>query len=164
MNEPLEGVPPRTIIVRIVVFLLATAALIGGMIAVRALGSFVTSRPPSSVESMPVYPGAQTVSLQRAQESPPTDVPWNEVLVQVLKFKTPDAQNEVLAYYESYLIEDGWSRSTPALESGPGNLFEWSQAGLNGPTGLAYRITIDYVAQDDGTAKVTVTQVRYNPF
>jgi hypothetical protein len=157
MNEPLEAIPPRTILLRITIFFLGVGILIAGVLAVRGLGLFVSSRSPSSVDTLPVYPGAQTVSLQRTQKSPPTDVPWDEVLVQVLTFETADAQEEVLAYYESFLTEDGWSRMTPAW-------FEWSQAGLNGPTGLAYRITIDYAPQADGAAKVTVTQVRYNPF
>ena len=93
---------------------------------------FVTM-PPASAQQIPMYPNSHNPTVTENSTG------------KLLTFETSDSQAEVLAYYATTLQKDGWG--PPYLGSHypyPANVFDWYQAGPEGPTDLGFQMTIQY--------------------
>jgi len=95
--------------------------------------------PPASAQQIPLYPNAHNPTVTE------------DSMGKLLTFETSDSQAEVLAYYASTLQKDGWG---PPYLGGhypyPANVFDWYQAGTEGPTDLGFLITIQYSPAENG--------------
>ncbi|MBF6612197.1 MAG: hypothetical protein IVW55_03630 [Chloroflexi bacterium] len=119
------------------------------------------TRPPASVQTPPLYPGAQSLEAS-------SNAPEDKVIV----FQTVDNAVDVLAFYDKVLRDDGWYRCESNSDEGlsclpvrNGIVLQWVQGSIDGPTNLGYRFTV--VATDTGKATgltdVRIEIIRFNP-
>src|SRR5688500_12132585 len=132
--------PARFALLIVAVILLCGLLFVGG----RAwLAAALFTDPPPSAFNPPIYPNAQQVAT--AED---VGVSSQESVVNTVSFETADSPDAVLQYYSEELAKDGWFKplripaGTGREPLYPENEFEWHQAGINGPTPLAYSLTI----------------------
>jgi hypothetical protein len=109
-----------------------------------------TTSPPVSTKNPPIYPGAGNTQHKWVLES------------DVLEYDVQASPNDVFAFYKEELVKDGWVRPISQPTSG-GVAFEWRQAGPNGPTHLAYRLTVVATEAPEGKTHVEVTYYQFDP-
>jgi hypothetical protein len=106
-------------------------------------------KPPVSASILPVPPDAREVLRLDAGEGS-----------KVVTFKTALRPDDVLVFYRETLNKDGWVN--PLIDGdNPPDIFEWSQGGPDGPTGLTYRLTIITTVEPDGT-KVVLNRITFD--
>jgi len=123
------------------------------------------TKPPPSALNPPVYPNGQQVQTVDSGLGS-----------KAIVFETPDKPEAVLAYYREVLHKDGWVDallpsvpgvavpSTPLPQGDyPQNTFEWDQAGLDGPTDLAYSLVVNTSVTDQGKTKVEISVIQFDP-
>ncbi len=115
------------------------------------LRDMVFRPPPHSALDPPIYPNAQQVKVVNKGDGSKT-----------ITFQTPDKPEAVLAFYVTVLRKDRWVHPLMGNDY-PDNIFEWDQSGPDGPTDLAYRLTVLSKATDDRRTDVEIDLLRYNP-
>ncbi|MDQ3706560.1 MAG: hypothetical protein M3437_15345 [Chloroflexota bacterium] len=117
--------------------------------------------PPVSVETPLIYPGAQQVGIQRATNGDT-----------IIVFKTEHKEDEVFRFYNNALTRDGWYRCESQYYTwgscapiDDGIIFQWTQAGFDGPTDLGYRLTViaDREQQPSNLTSIRLSIVRFDP-
>jgi hypothetical protein len=107
--------------------------------------------PPPSTAEPPVYPNAEQVSNSRSGHG-----------YVHLGFVTSDKPEEVTTFYKEMLRTDGWVNP---LRGGtyPPDTFEWRQAGPNGPTDIAFELTLSFTEEQPDKTRVDVVITPFNP-
>src|SRR5438876_23859 len=88
------------------------------------------TQPPASTQKPPIYPNAQQVETSVLLQT-----------TELIRFQTSDKPDSVYKFYEETLLRDGWLRPISQPTSG-GIAFDWRQSSVDGPTHLAYRLTV----------------------
>jgi hypothetical protein len=117
------------------------------------LRDMLFTKPPASTSVLPVPADARDVERTKFDEG------------QDVSFKTDASEESVLRFYHDTLSKDYWVNPLQGNDHPPDyppNIFEWHQAGPDGPTDLAYRLTITISTEPDGT-KVLLHLEKFNP-
>ena len=135
----------RPILIGVVI--LASCILVSVTLTALVFDALFTDIPESAT-NLPVYPNAQEVSVRDGFDG-----------AKFVTFVTADDPTEVLAFYSRVLKEDGWFNPLFA----PEYKYEWHQAGLDGPTGTAFSLTISSTPLPQGGTQVQVRVFRFDP-
>jgi hypothetical protein len=79
-----------------------------------------------------------------------------------ITFLTSGTPADVIRFYRDTLVKDGWVNPLVG-NSYPANIFEWHQGGPDGPTDLAYRLTIHATSRGTGETSVEIELLKYDP-
>lgn len=108
------------------------------------------TKVPDSALNPPVYPNAQQVRIEDKEND-----------LKVISFQT-DKPEGVLKFYDDVLLKDRWVH--PLQDNGyPKNVFQWRQAGPDGPTDTAYKLMVNFTRIDSKQTRVEITILRYDP-
>lgn len=142
-------------------FLVVTACIVGscailafvvpGILWNAFLRDMLFTPIPSSAVTPPIYPNAQQVKVQDLGNGSKD-----------ITFVTSAKPEDVLSSYKNSLRKDGWFNPLE-VDHYPANVFEWHQAGPDGPTDTAFRLTLTTKPAVGGGILVELYLLEYDP-
>jgi hypothetical protein len=115
---------------------------------------------PDSALNPPLYPGAANVNIGESTLYPRVS---NVYFTKQISYEVEAKPETILAFYQTQFDNDDWYNPVIAGKSGADNVFEWHQAGPDGPTNTAFRTTIGMEVLEDKRTKVTLDIWRFDP-